>query len=142
VTAAPSGPHTAAVLARLQATLPAEVTVYDGTIPPGTPPQTYVVLYPGAPTRARSSMSVDAPDLTTRPQVTCVGVTREQAEAIADAVASTLIGWRPTITGRSCDPIFAETAQPATRDDAHREPATDQPRWYAVEIVRLHSVAA
>lgn len=79
--------HTDGVIAALEA---ANLTVGDGEAPSGSPP--YAVVYPIPGGRAFGSLSEPHEDAELVYQVTCVGLTREQAEWVADKSMALLDG--------------------------------------------------
>jgi hypothetical protein len=121
--------HVDAVMGGLAA---AELAAYLGGAPPATDPP-YCVLYPEPGMPVRASLADDRVDFRTTVQVTCVGVTAEQALNYADrcsvAMSAPLAvagraGWRPEYLD----------GQPVQRDDDVTPPV-----FYAVARYRLRS---
>lgn len=104
--------------------------VGDGVAPADTT-LPYAVLYPagsGLLDGPSSDPHADRPGLY---QITCVGGTREQAEALADLLRPVALGLSG-ITGRKVMQAWLETSQPVRRDDS-----TDPPLYYAADQVRV-----
>lgn len=126
-------PHIDAVTTVLQA---AGLTVYLGGAPEGTAPTDttpYVVLYPDPGTPVRASLADDRTNFVGVVQLTCVGLTAEQAINVCDraqaALAPPLVvagrtAWRP-------EPL---DSQPVRRDDD-----VTPPDYYAISRFRLRS---
>lgn len=135
-------PHTAAVIALLQAALPAAVTVHDGDVP-DTPGQTYVAVYDDAGNLSATSLAAVTDYIAQTVQVTCVGTTPAQARMVLDAVRAALIDQRPTVAGRSCWRIAQQDGMPTVaRDDEARDPVTNRPRFYYTPRFVIASVPA
>lgn len=115
----------------------AGLTVYLGGAPAGTVPTDttpYIVLYPdpGAPQRA--SLADDRTYFAVVVQLTCVGLTAEQALNVSDRAQAALVppllvasraAWRPE----------ALDGQPVRRDDDVTPPV-----YYAISRYRLRSI--
>lgn len=126
-------PHVDAVIEVLDA---AQLTVYLGGAPANVAPADaapYVVLYPDPGTAVRASLADDRTYFQGVVQVTCVGVTAEQALNVSDRAAAALsaalvvagrAGWRPEHLD----------GQPVKRDDDVTPPV-----FYAVSRFRLRS---
>jgi hypothetical protein len=112
------------------------LTVYLGGAPPGVEPtdgQPYIVLYPDPGTPVRASLADDRVDFTAVVQLTCVGLTAEQALNVCDRAGAAMSGplavssrtaWRP-------EPL---EGQPVRRDDDVVPPC-----FYAISRFRLRS---
>lgn len=126
-------PHVDAVTAALGA---ASLTVYLGGAPPGVEPtdtQPYIVLYPDPGTPVRASLADDRVDFTAVVQLTCVGLTAEQALSVCDRATAALSG--PLIVdGRTAWRPEALEGQPVRRDDDITPPC-----FYAISRFRLRS---
>lgn len=89
---------TAAVLDRLRATLPADVTVYDGQVL-ANPPQRYVVVYGDIGSRVSTSTDGESRDQSYAVQCTCAVIAPYGAgdcRFLASKVRDLLTGWKPT----------------------------------------------
>lgn len=137
MTVATSHPLAKAVLTALRA---AWTYVGDGQAPDPLPPTDsqgrltapYAVLY-RAGTGPLNTGPVGDPHADGAPllQLTCVGATPEQADALADKLRPTLLA-RPTLTGQRVMQVSLETSQPVRRDDSTAPPvfyAADQARY-------------
>lgn len=127
-------PHVDAVIAALTA---AGLTVYLGGAPPGISPTAtdpYVVLYPEPGRTETASLGDDRTNFSAVIQLTCVGLTAEQAMSVSDraiAVLSTVL----TVTGRTSWKPEALDGQPVQRDDDISPPV-----YYAPSRYRLRSI--
>lgn len=115
-------PHTQAVSDLLTA---AEVLHGIGVKPAGggwqgTPEQSpfhwYAVVHPLEGTTDGPVADPDA-DVVRRVQVTVVGITSDQAERGADRVRAALVGARPTVAGRSTEPVGIDQLSQVRPDD-------------------------
>lgn len=122
--AAPTRPHTDAVVAALEA---AGLAVGRGVEPPGAGWQgepgdsdfvPYAVLYP-TPGMPDGDLADPNEYIDYSCQATCVAATQEGAEAVADIV-KTLVGQRLTVVGRQSYPVYLILDRPAYRDDTTR----------------------
>lgn len=122
--------HTDAVIARLQAL---GLSVGDAQAPVGVPP--YVVVYPI--TGGSSSGVLGAPDDDAElvVQVTCVGVSRKQAQWLEDKAMGLLTGF--SVAGRSIARVDVENYGGTFRDDTKSPPL-----YSAVPRFRLYSTPA
>ena len=127
-------PHVDAVTAALTG---ADLTVYFGGAPPGVVPtvaQPYTVLYPTPGRAVAASLADDLVDFVGEVQLTCVGLTAEQAASVSDRAMAALAA-RITVAGRvSWRPEFLD-GQPVQRDDD-----VTPPNFYAVARYRLRSI--
>lgn len=126
-------PHIDAVTAALEGI---DLTVYLGGAPPGVVPtnsEPYIVLYPDPGVSVRASLADDRVDFTAVIQLTCVGLTAQQALNVCDRARSAMSGpllvgdrtaWRP-------EPL---EGQPVRRDDDVTPPC-----FYAISRFRLRS---
>lgn len=123
--------HTDAVIARLQAL---GLMVGDAEAPAGSP-QKYAVVYPIA--GGSSSGVLGAPDDNAElvVQVTCVGVSREQAEWVQDKAMGLLTGF--SVTGRKIARVDVENYGGVVRDDDKSPPL-----FYSFPRFRLYSTPA
>lgn len=122
--------HGAAELARLRTITALADAVFDGEVPKangnGTPvevPQRYVLVHSsrvvaradrltgGAPQRGRRTLWVHS-----------VGMSKGQADAVAEKVIARYNGWRPEVPGYTCEPMTHEASQPVQKDDTVRPP--------------------
>lgn len=137
-----ASPHVAAVNALLTAALPAGIVVYDGEVP-GTPGQTYAVIYAPPGDRSPTTLQGTSDQIELTIQVTCVGTTALQALDVADLVCAALIDQRPTVAGRTCWRITQiPGTPPIQRDDQTRDPNIDRPRFSAFPRFRIASTPA
>lgn len=126
-------PHLDAVTAALEGV---DLTVYLGGAPMGVEPtdaRPYIVLYPDPGIPVRASLADDRLNFTAVVQLTCVGLTAEQALNVCDRASAALAGplavdsrtaWRP-------EPL---EGQPVRRDDDVTPPC-----FYAISRFRLRS---
>lgn len=122
--------HTDGVIARLEAL---GLTVGDAVAPDASPP--YVVVYPIAGGGTSGTLAAPDDDAELIFQVTCVGVSREQAEWLADKALSLLTS--VTVTGRSVPRVSLDSFGGVVRDD------TATPTlWTAFPRFRLYSTPA
>lgn len=114
----PSSPLITALIALLQAGVPAERKVYWGQAA-ANPLPAYAVVYPDSGMKSgfhRDLLNEGPTDL--RYQVTCVGASPDQAQWMADKIAAALLGSTPSVAGRRVWPAIQEGVQPVQRDDA------------------------
>ena len=101
----------------------------------------YVVLreIPGGFTRADDRGTITSPDSDAQTfyELLSVGVTRQQSQIISSAARNALIGQRPTVTGRSIQPIAVEAYGGTERDDTLKpgEPA----EFVTSDVLRVSS---
>ena len=127
-------PHVDAVTTALGA---AGLTVYLGGAPSGVSPtdaQPFVVLYP-EPGRAQSASLADERTLYSAVvQLTCVGLTAEQAMSVSDRAAAVMSAVL-TVAGRTSWKPEPLDGQPVQRDDDVVPPV-----YYAPSRYRLRSI--
>lgn len=126
-TVATSRPLTTALLLALRAAHP---RVGDAAAPADTT-LPYAVLYPFGSGRLNGPVGDQHADADSTVQLTCVGSTREQTEALMDRLRPVLLG-PLTVTGRRVMQAWIETSQPVRRDDDLTPPvfyAADQARY-------------
>lgn len=127
-------PHVDAVTAALES---AGLTVYLGGAPSGVVPtatEPFVVLYP-QPGRAQvASLADDRTNYSGVVQLTCVGLTAEQALWVSDR-ATAALSEVLAVTGRTSWKPEALEGQPVQRDDDVVPPV-----YYAVARWRLRSI--
>jgi hypothetical protein len=132
---------TDAVIARLKAELEPRVTVYDGGVPPtpSNPRLPYVVAYPDNAPASRDRLAAVTGLVRLGVQLTSVGVTRVNAQAVADAARAALLdqwlpvpGWRPGPVG--LDESFTA---PVRQDDTVTPPV-----FYAIDQYLVTAVPA
>ncbi|MFF7191759.1 hypothetical protein ACFZAR_42960 [Streptomyces sp. NPDC008222] len=127
-------PHVDAVQAALEA---AGLTVYVGGAPQSispTDPDPYVVLYPEPGRAQTASLADDRTAFSAVAQLTCVGLTAQQAMDVSDraiAVMSAVL----TVAGRVSWKPEALDGQPVKRDDD-----VTPPNYYAISRYRLRSI--
>jgi hypothetical protein len=113
----------AAVLARLQAQVPATLTVHEGDDFRGAvPAPPYVVLHAGIGTPSAPQLSGERSHRELEVQVVAVGRTVDQVRWAAEQVDAALVGWTPTITGLTCwkvDQAYANLPRPDTDVPEH-----------------------
>jgi hypothetical protein len=107
--------HTDAVIATLEA---AGLTVGDAEAPDAVPP--YVVVYPISGAGYTGRLTAPQDDAALIYQVTCVGVSREQAEWLADTSMVLLGGF--AVTGRNIAYVSLDLSGGVQRDDAQTPP--------------------
>lgn len=143
--------HTDALVALLDAGLPAGVLVGDGEIPAGAgwagmPGQSdfvgYVVVHPlgaaiGLDDHATLAAPDDDGDLTW--QLTCVGASRSHAEAVTDLVFGVVIGAHLTVAGRATTRLHQIDISGGARRD---EDDTQPPLWIATPRITCTSTPA
>lgn len=134
--------HHAAILARLaEATF---LSVYDAYVP-DTPPRDsdgvihgYAVLYVGAGPTPPVNLAHDHGDTDMPFQVTVAAGDAVRALRAVDKVLDLMLGWRPTIAGRTLAPVRADSdSGPLRRDDA-----ITPPRFYLPLMFRVQSIPA
>lgn len=112
------------------------LNVFDAWVPP-TPAVPYAVVYPDPGTGVSTALAPVSDRVETVFQITCVGLTRDQAMWAAEKVSTALLDAVPVITGRACGSIGQESAQNVLRDDKVKPEA-----FYTVTTWRLYSVPA
>jgi hypothetical protein len=122
----------------VKAALVAEaLTVYLGGAPPGTTPTDttpYVVLYPDPGHAVTASLADDRTGFQAVFQLTCVGLTAEQALNVSDRARAALTD-APTVAGRASWRPEQLDGQPVKRDDDITPPV-----FYAISRYRLRSI--
>lgn len=92
----------------------------------------YAVVYPRDDTGDPTSVG-DAHETTVYEfQVTSVADTAEQAEWMQTETRTALVGWTPTVTGRSFNPVEKAGGLGTARDDS-----VQPPKFMAVDIYTL-----
>lgn len=127
-------PHVDAVTAALEA---AGLTVYFGGAPAGVVPTDgapYIVLYPDPGRAVVASLADDRTLFTAVVQLTCVGLTAEQAANVSDRAMAVLTA-PITVAGRVAWKPESLDGQPVRRDDDVVPPC-----YYAVSRWRLRSI--
>jgi hypothetical protein len=127
-------PHVDAVTAALTG---AGLTVYLGGVPSGvspTPAAPYVVLYPDPGRAETASLADDRVNYSGVVQLTCVGLTAEQAMSVSDRAMAAL-SVVLTVAGRTSWKPESLDGQPVQRDDDVVPPC-----FYAASRYRLRSV--
>lgn len=122
-------PHTDAILAVLEA---AGYRVGDGQAPEANA-LPYAVLYPLAASTNGTLANADE-DLAYECQVTIIGETRPQVEALADKIRDTMLNTPLVIAGRSVfriQPVYGEVR----RDDDEQPPLFFVPDRYLIWTV-------
>lgn len=113
--------------------------VYRGSVPP-TLAAPYVVVYvaDSDPERGPSlNINGTAATFTCWIYVHSVGGTEDAALRVADAIRTRLLGVRPTVAGRQCQPIRRELGQPVERDQT-----ASSARWTKADVYRLDTEPA
>lgn len=123
--------HTDALIAALQAM---GLEVGDAVAPDDTPPYVVVYAIPGGTASGTLARPDDDAELVY--QVTCVGLTRQQAEWLADK-ALTLLETPLSVSGRSIARVALDLHAGVSRDDS-RTP----PYFVAMPRFRLYSTPA
>jgi hypothetical protein len=127
-------PHVDALTAALEGV---SLTVYLGGAPDGVEPtdaQPYIVLYPLPGTAVRASLADNLVDFVGDVQLTCVGLTAEQALNVHDR-ASAALATPLAVNGRTTWKPEPRGGQPAKRDDDRTPPC-----FYAISLFRLRSI--
>lgn len=127
-------PHVDALQAVLAG---AELTVYLGGAPPGIAPtdqSPYIVLYPDPGIPLVASLADDRVNFQGVVQLTCVGLTAEQALNVHDRAAAALTAVL-SVSGRTSWKPEHLDGQPVHRDDD-----VSPPVFYAISRYRLRSI--
>lgn len=96
----------------------------------------YAVLYPAGSGSLSGPVSDANADSSSLFQITCVGITRVQAQWLADKLRPVALG-PLTITGRKVMQSYLETSQPVRRDDS-----SSPPLFYTADVVRIPTTPA
>ena len=115
----------------------ASLTVYLGGAPPGVSPTAstpFIVLYPDPGQAVVASLADDRTHFTTVIQLTCVGLTAEQAASVNDRALAVLTA-PIAVSGRVSWKPESLDGQPVQRDDD-----VVPPNYYAVSRWRLRSI--
>ena len=88
-----------------------------GTPTSTTPFRGYAVVFPGQTGPTEGPADARSFDARQGWQVTCVGATAEQADAIRDRVRGALLGARLSVIGRWFDPVDLSDSSNVARDD-------------------------
>lgn len=110
--------HITAIRARLAAQLPGGVTVLNGderdrTLPAGP----FAVLHPDTGRSTAPHLDQSPSHVESVVAVQACGETVDQAEWCAAKVTDALVGWRPTLSGRTAWQVTQDYAQPVRLDD-------------------------
>ncbi len=98
-------------------------------------PTPFVVLYPTPGLELAENLGYPIGDLQMDFQLTCVGESAEQALWCSDKARTAINRTIPTVSGRTCWPIWAdEQPQPVLRDDA-----VNPPKFVAISRWSLRS---
>lgn len=127
-------PHVDAVTAALEG---AGLTVYFGGAPSGIVPtdnSPFVVLYPDPGQPVAASLADERTHFSTVVQLTCVGLTAEQATNVSDRALAALAA-PLAVAGRASWKPESLDGQPVKRDDDVTPPC-----YYAVSRWRLRSI--
>ncbi|WP_405883668.1 hypothetical protein OG747_36800 [Streptomyces sp. NBC_01384] len=127
-------PHVDAVVTALTG---AGLTVHLGGAPQGVSPTDstpYVVLYPEPGRAETASLADNRVDFSAVVQLTCVGLTAEQAMSVSDRAAAAL-SVALAVTGRASWKPESLDGQPVQRDDDVVPPC-----FYAPSRYRLRSI--
>lgn len=127
-------PHVDAVTTALTA---AGLTVYLGGVPSSispAPASPYVVLYPDPGRADTASLGDDRVNFSGVVQLTCVGLTAEQAMSVSDRAMAAL-SVVLTVAGRASWRPESLDGQPVQRDDD-----VVPPNYYSASRYRLRSV--
>lgn len=92
----------------------------------------YAVVYPVGDTPGSTSVGDPTETVVYEFQVTTVGSTAEQAEWMQTQCRTALLGWTPTVTGRSFTPVNKASGLGTRRDD-NVQPA----QFYTVDRYEL-----
>lgn len=112
--------HTDAIVALLD-TIPRDIPVSVGEAPAGA--NCCIVVWPSGGLQIPDAIKTPTHDFEMDFQITCVGTTAEQALWVHDNARAVLDRQTPTVSGRTCWPIWAdEQPQPVRRDDAVNPP--------------------
>jgi hypothetical protein len=132
-------PHAAAVAAVLTAAFNAvtpAVPLGVGRKPDDTTADRYAVLWPLTP-QFDGPIADDAADVVYGFQVTSVGATVEQVEAVADLARTALLATDLSVAGRHCDPTSPTGGSGIRRDDT-----LDPAMWYRAETYDVYTSPA
>jgi hypothetical protein len=98
------------------------LALYDGIVDPTISTTYPYVLAYIAVTWPRDGLGTSLKALqvtvTTTATIHCAALSPAGARAVAAQVRSSLLNYRPTITGRDCSPIKQDTAEPVARDES------------------------
>ncbi len=94
----------------------------SGTPEPQTVFKGYAVIYPGQTGPTDGPASATSFDARQGWQVTCVGSTAEQADAIRDRCRGALLGVKVVVTGRATGPTDLADSQNVQRDSDVQPP--------------------
>lgn len=123
--------HHAAVVALIGST----VRLYaDGRVP-DNPTLPYAVLFMGSGTAARTTLQAVSDRRDVEFQVTSVGLDGAGARSVAERVRTAVLDKRPTVAGRSTNPVVQVVAEPL-RTDRDVTPH----RLYLVDVYSFSSV--
>lgn len=129
--------HVTAVLALLNGAITSPRKVFDGKVPDGTDVRAtpYVLAYfsGGYPEREFDATSQR---FELRITLHCVGGNAQAARMLSDLGAVALLDVRPTVTGRTCWPIWQEEPSgPPQRDESTGSTVMDQIDSYLLASV-------
>lgn len=132
---------TAAIVAAVDAALPANCPVYQARAPREAAPP-YAVVH--ATNGTADGSVADQSDYSGAYQVTYVAIGPDQADAAADLVRAALVMSTPTVTGRAVDAIQLDYSLGATPDEdiTLAGPATTEPLYVARDGYRVTTHAA
>lgn len=124
---------TNAVLERLTAALPSDVTVYDGTVP-GLPTARYVCVYGGIGTRTPDSIDGVSRMQTFDIQVTSVAVNGPQCRWIAEHVRDAITDFIPLVDGM----VASMFRHSVSRRPVPDESVADRHLMFAVDTFSIY----
>lgn len=128
-----------AVIAMIRAAVPADVTVYDGLVPPPETPGTrYAIAYFDDGTLSAVSVCNTSDSATLRGQVTSVAPTREMASWIATRIRDAIVDVTPTVPGWVCGQIQHVFSERPGRD----ETVADRPAVFKADVYDLLATRA
>lgn len=129
-------PHVAAVVAKLQTSVPASLGVALGVGPAKNPP--YLAIYPDPGDIEDARLSGDRSKLTIHFMIHAIGAGPQQAQWALDKARLALLGDPPLVAGRRTHRMTQTLGSvPITRDDS-----VQPPLWIALAEFRLMSQAA
>jgi hypothetical protein len=117
--------HADALLARLREHPDLAERVFEGVAvrdADGNPRTRYVTVWIGSPRRAVRRYSGPQDEERYRATIHSVSQLPDDAGDLADAVAQQLVGWTPTIDGRTCRRLVADPEPNEMEYDADLEP--------------------
>jgi hypothetical protein len=119
--------HAQAFLALLAAN-PSLLHVYDTLVASPTPDPPYVLTYITVSwprDGIGTSLTAQQVTVTATANIHCAGLTPAAARGVQMQVRSSLLNFRPVITGRNCSPIKQDDSQVPVKDETTGRPVYD-----------------